>query len=90
MLGRDAVRIPGVDLYAKEGGLMDQFPDLPSPHWEEQLPLFWYYVKWFLKINQVWVMIGTAVMLATTILIMIANLFNRNNDDDDDYDYREI
>lgn len=66
-------------------------PDMPSANWESQLPLFWHYVRWFLEENQVWIMIGIAIMLATVLLQVIANLFIKDKDDEDDgYDYKEF
>lgn len=62
---------------------------MPSANWAAQLPLFWHYVRWFLKENQVWVMIGLAVTLAMTFLQLIANLFIKKKDDDDGFDYKE-
>lgn len=62
--------------------------EMPSAHWEDQLPMMWEVVWWWLREHQVFIMIGTAVSLAMAILTMIVGLFERQ-DDDDDFDYIE-
>lgn len=64
-------------------------PELPDPEYVKQLPLLWHYTKWFISINQVWIMIGTAIALAFAVLAMVVRLFVRDDDDDDGYDYKE-
>lgn len=69
---------------------MDAFdsslPVLPDPHYEQWLPHFWHYLKWFLTVNQVWIMIGVGLMLAMIVLGMVVNIFYPTDKDDDDYD----
>lgn len=69
---------------------MGQPQPMPSGHFDQMIPDIFYYAKWFISEYQAYIMIGTAISLASAILIMIVNLFDRNKDDDDGYDYREI
>lgn len=66
---------------------MYELPEMPNPNWEEKLPLFWHYVKWFISINQVWIMIGVGLLLAMAVLTIIVSLFVK--DEEKDYDYLE-
>lgn len=62
-------------------------PDMPSGHFDAMIPDIFAVTKWFLKEYQAFVMIGTAVVLAFTILALIASLFDRRKDKDDDDEY---
>ncbi|MFD0717683.1 hypothetical protein [Paenibacillus sp. GCM10027626] len=51
------------------------------------------HTKWFLTQNQLFVMLGAAVVIACVLLMVIVNLFDRNKEqdkDDDDYEYKRI
>jgi len=66
-------------------------PIMPTGYWNgERLSLMWYYVKWFIGEYQVFIMIGTGIAIAFTLLSIIVNLFIKEDKDEDEYDYREI
>lgn len=69
-------------------------PEMPTGFWTpEKLELMWFYMKWFLKENQMFVMIFVAISLSGTLLMMVSGFFDRSSqkdNDEDDYDYREI
>lgn len=65
---------------------ISSLPALPDPHYEKWLPHLWYYVKWFLQINQVWIMLGVGLLLAMAALAMIVNLFFPDDKEEKDYD----
>lgn len=64
-------------------------PEMPSANWGEKIPKIFYYTKWFIMEHQVFVMIGTAVVIAFSILALIVGLFEPKKEDDG-FDYREI
>ena len=65
---------------------MPTLPNLPDPNYAQWLPHFWHYLKWFLSINQVWIMIGVALLLAMIVLAMVVNIFFPKAETDDEYD----
>lgn len=66
-------------------------PVMPTGFWTPaKIERMWYYCKWFIAEYQMFIMIGTAIALAITILTMVVNLFDRNKDGEDEYDYKEI
>lgn len=65
---------------------------LPDSGWTaEDLTEIFAVTRWWIGEHQMFVMVGVAVALAFTILVMIVNLFDKNKDDDeeDPYEYRE-
>lgn len=61
---------------------------LPTGFWTaEKITLFWENVRWFLGLNQMWIMIGVAVILAGTLAGMIVNMFLPENEDDEQFEY---
>lgn len=61
---------------------------LPTDFWtSDKMSSFWGYVRWFLSMNQNWLMIGVAVILAGTLSGMIINMFLPEKESDDDFEY---
>jgi hypothetical protein len=67
-------------------------PSMPDINWADKLPLFWYYVHWFVAQNQIWVMLLVAVTLAGAMVSIITWIFRKavdngsGDDDDDEYE----
>lgn len=65
-----------------------EFPDLPTTDWSDKLPLLWYYMKWWIKEHQVWVMIVASFPIAAALIGIVTNLFTRDDDEEDEYEVR--
>lgn len=66
-----------------------ELPRIDFSHWMAPI---WDVVRWFLKLNQPWLMIVVALAVVYGIVSIILSLFYKDderNDDERDYDYEE-
>lgn len=66
-----------------------EYPDLSTDFWEDEnrIGLLWHYVKWFLEVNQVWIMIVVSLFLAVGIVAIILSMFTKDTKEDDEVEY---
>lgn len=59
-------------------------PELPTGFWNNHdLDLFWHYVWWFIKENQIWIMLIAGFLLMTGVVSIIVNIFSPKKHDDE-------
>lgn len=62
------------------------YPEMPTDFWEDEdrIGLMWHYVRWFIEVNQIWIMLAVALFVTMAIVVIIVNMFSKPDDNEED------